>query len=124
MKDQTTAFAEIPGVAQEITRWVCTRCGNDDQRGVWADLTRPSLDQRYAVGFCESCAPTRKSVRGMTRETVVLIRADLFDRAGFVARAAASSDQKLLTKFRRGYPLTEDEVQKVRQIMDRLESRK
>jgi hypothetical protein len=119
MTDQTTAFASVPEVEPTTTRFTCTRCGNDDPRRVWADPSRPSLDARYALGWCDNCAPARKGVKGVTRDTVALIQSELFDRDAFLAREAAKAEQKLLSRFRLGHQLTEDEIAQVKAIIAR-----
>lgn len=118
---QTSAFETLPEVAAPVALWTCTRCGNDDRRRVWADLSRPSLDPRYALGWCDQCAPARKTVRGVTREAVALIRSELFDREAYLERVQAEADAKLLGRYRRGHALTKAEVAKVREIITRIE---
>jgi hypothetical protein len=121
MTGQTTAFDSLPAVDQPAILWVCARCGTDDPRLVWADPSRPSLDPRYALGFCDVCAPARKSVKGVTRKAVALVRSEMFDRAAFLARAETLEEQALLTKFRQGHVLKADEIDRVRSIIDRLD---
>jgi hypothetical protein len=120
---QTTAFEALPEVATPAVRWTCTRCGNDDRRRVWADPSRPSLDARYALGWCDNCAPARKGVRGVTREAVALIASELFDRTAFLAAEKQRAEQKLLTRYRRGHALTKDEIAQVKAIIARLDGR-
>lgn len=64
--------------------YVCSKCGGDDVR---ASEARPSVDDRYAVGFCVRCAPFPKAQTDDLRRkrkpnpprTVALIRRSLYD---------------------------------------------
>lgn len=113
MLDQQPALVHQPART-------CTLCGNDAQNRLRVDRTRPSLDDRYALGYCDDCRPARKGVRGVTRELVPLIRSDLFDRQAHQARIDGEGDRKLLARYRRGHLLTEDELAAVQVILDRL----
>lgn len=68
--------------------YVCSKCGGGSVEPV---ASRPSLDDRYAVGHCARCTPRPKLVNGKmrpaVRSTVALVRADLYDDDR--ARAAA-----------------------------------
>jgi hypothetical protein len=87
-----------------MTNWVCANCGGND---VTESAARPSLDTRYAVGFCRSCAPsptepqdTRKLQRAPS--TVPLVRADLFDPQVITDRKQRRADAQFLAKCRDG----------------------
>lgn len=121
---QTVAFATVPEVTDSDAAWTCTRCGNDNQRRVRADPTRPSLDARYALGWCDNCGPARQTVRGVAREMRALIQSGLFDRTAFLAREKAAADAKLLGRFRRGHALTKAEIAEVREIIARTDARR
>lgn len=124
LSGQTVAFATVPEVTDPGVAWTCTRCGNENQRRVRVDPTRPSLDPRYALGWCDDCGPARQTVRGVAREARALIQSGLFDRTAFLAREKAEAEAKLLGRYRRGHALTKAEIGQIREILDRMESRR
>lgn len=81
---------------------MCSKCG---MAGARVAETRPSLDDRYAVGFCPKCAPppSRSEAlninRPVRRPTVQLIRDDLWDASELARRDQAEADRKLLRDF-------------------------
>jgi hypothetical protein len=121
MPDQVEAFATVEDVRPTVEHWTCTKCGNDNQARLRVDGARPSLDERYALGYCDDCTPTRKTVKGPTREHVPLIRSRLFDRERHVEIARARAEAKLLLRYRNGHLMTEDEIAEVQVILKRQE---
>lgn len=74
-----------------MSKYVCTRCGGGQ---VTVLEGHPSIDDRFAVGWCD-CAPqpvdNNPRHRTPTRPTVQLIRADLFTG---VARPRTGAEKK------------------------------
>ena len=62
-------------------QYVCSSCGRTD---VTVNLAQPSIDERFAVGYCESCTPeptydpVKRGTRPMNRSVVALVRADVW----------------------------------------------
>lgn len=84
----------------ERIEYVCTGCGN----AASVDLTRPSIDDRYAVGYCIRCTPTpspQKLSEGANRETIFLIRRDLFDPEEFADLQKTRAAKKLIKSLPR-----------------------
>lgn len=121
MEEQTTAFGVVPEVATPTADWTCTQCGNDDQRRLRIEIGRPSLDPGYALGYCDDCGLTKRTVKGPKRDTRVMIESRRFDREAFLARAREQDDAKLLGRFRRGHLMTKDEIERIRAIQARLD---
>jgi len=78
-----------------MTVWVCSKCG---VAGAQPSAVRPSLDDRYAVGWCSSCTPP-PSVLHPYRKPAALIRSDLWDANELRRRAEADAMRKLLRDF-------------------------
>lgn len=73
------------------TAWVCSSCGGGSVSVVEA---RPSLDPRYAVGYCIRCTrdpepdpKDRMRTKPVNKPTVPLVRADVWN-ADLLARHA------------------------------------
>lgn len=110
--------------------WVCSSCG-----GTWVTLSlaRPSLDERYAVGYCTTCAPPPPDVPsvdpGDTRPkakplpTVPLVRADKWDPTTIKARKQRVADAEFLEKVRTGKLLQNipEHSKRVRTLLARYE---
>ena len=89
-----------------MTRWVCSSCGRED---VTVSEARPSLDDRFAVGYCPTCAPapnayvdTAVKKRRVAQPVVPLVRADLWDPAVITERKRRHDDERFLSKYRDG----------------------
>lgn len=121
--EQTALFDAVEPVRVAATTWVCGKCGNDDPLRVRPDPTRPSLDPNYAIGTCDDCTKTRKTAKGPQRDRVPLVSIARWRRDRFLAAEAAKADRKLLARFRRGDLLTDEEKDRVRAIVDRLDGR-
>ncbi len=52
------AFPDIEPTPTDRRRWECTQCGGTL---VTVDHSKPSIDPRYALGYCEKCTPMRKA---------------------------------------------------------------
>ena len=109
-----------PAIPTTTIRWVCADCGSDDPRTVRLDQTRPSVDDRYGIGYCDSCTPGRRTVRGIKRQAVTLVRSDVFDRTDWKHQRQLADDANLLRRYRAGHLLTKDDMDRVRQIVARL----
>ncbi len=65
-----------------VTNWVCSECGRE---GAKLNEARPSVDDRYAIGYCESCCPLpvidpndHQKTKPRNRRVVQLVRSDLW----------------------------------------------
>lgn len=110
--------------------FVCTKCGGGS---VSVSEARPSLDDRYAVGFCERCTPEvswtaarearEKRSRPALRPTVPLIRAHLFDPTKVDQEARRRAERRLVAKVvsgkNRGGPPTAVEQRQAAEIQAR-----
>lgn len=114
-------FPDVPQVSPARGAWVCSKCGNEDQTRLRVDPSRPSVDLRYAIGWCDECTPARRSVRGLKRDPVHLVHATYWRRQAFLARRQAEDDAKLLGRYRRGHSLTPEELIRVRELVHRQE---
>lgn len=86
----------------------CTRCGKDGA----AAPAHPSLDDRYAVGYCSgACTPVPETIAGYTppRPTVQLIRDDLFDPQALNEPRRQRRRSQLMRKCVDGRPMTDAE---------------
>lgn len=89
--------------------WVCSSCGGKE---VTPSLARPSLDERYAVGYCTTCAPPPDEPavdpgdtalpKAKRLPTVPLIRADKWDPTMIETRNQRLADAEFLEKVRAG----------------------
>ena len=120
MEEQQALFPQAPAPERAREEWVCSKCGNDNQRKVRPDESRPSLDPRYVLGFCDDCTPTKRTVRGPARENVQLVHRAGWDRQAWVALQVHDAENRLLTRYRLGHALTKDEHEQVRAIVVRL----
>lgn len=112
----------IPQVSPARGGWVCSKCGNEDQAKVRTDPSRPSVDPRYAIGYCDDCTPARRSVKGLVRDHVPLVHVKHWQRRAFLARREAEADAKLLGRYRRGHHLNPEEVARVKELVQRREA--
>jgi hypothetical protein len=94
-----------------MSAWVCSGCGLSDD--VVASLGRPSLDDRYAVGWCPRCAPLpppddptdarrRERKRRPPAKTVALVRGDAWDPRVLRERLAREADRRLFERVHAG----------------------
>jgi hypothetical protein len=94
-----------------MTAWICSGCGRDDD--VVASAGRPSLDDRYAVGWCPRCAPLPppddptearrpERKRRPPAKTVALVHPDAWDPDAFAARRQREADRRLIERVHAG----------------------
>lgn len=59
MTDEVGTIPAFPEVAvlHVTVKYTCVKCGGDN---VSVDLSRPSIDPRYALGDCRDCSPKPK----------------------------------------------------------------
>lgn len=85
-----------------MSRWICSRCGGDATPAI----SRPSLDDRYAPGFCDRCTPDpgppdpRK--KRAPRPSVALVRADKWDPDLLRQRREREAEERLVRDYRDG----------------------
>src|SRR6476659_10739158 len=65
---QTKAF-DIPPAPKPRGVWHCSLCGGTETS---VDASRPSVDERYAVGRCRSCSRPRKTHKQGAPEGTVI----------------------------------------------------
>ena len=100
-----------------MTAWACSKCGRQD---VIVAAARPSLDDRYAVGYCPTCAPVpppvdpREKPRKTPNPSVPLVRADLWDPAAAAERDRRRSDERFLVAYRDGTIKADDPKNRAR----------
>ncbi len=87
-------------------RWVCSGCGGEQTTVLEG---RPSIDDRYAVGYCVSCNPMPvndpkdpKLTKPRNRSTSALVRQDVWDPELLRKRREREAEARLLTQFRNG----------------------
>lgn len=71
-----------------MTAYVCTKCGGGQ---VQANRARPSIDDRFAIGWCKDCDKER-----------TLARDDNRTRRQLAERDQAAKDRRLVARVRRG----------------------
>ncbi|MGH2465414.1 MAG: hypothetical protein ACRDGI_08135 [Candidatus Limnocylindrales bacterium] len=100
-----------------MTAWVCSRCG---RRDVSVNEARPSLDDRYAVGHCPTCAPIPPPADPRRKPpaivTVPLVRADRWDPEIPEERRRRRADELFLEKYRDGRVNADDPKIKARAV--------
>jgi hypothetical protein len=111
-----------------VTGYVCTNCGGT---AVKVREARPSVDDRYALGFCAGCSGS-----GQKRNERQLCRSDLWRPEILQERKRAEAERELLRhvtgpqeshKTRAGLlvppaPITDEEEKEARAILARQES--
>ena len=78
--------------------YICTNCGGNHTTII---ASRPSLDDRYAIGWCGDMLVTGKTVHGCSgfaesRIERQLCREDVWDPATLTQRKQAKKDKQLL----------------------------
>src|SRR5258706_14443284 len=85
-----------------MSKWICTRCAGSDVKVLEG---RPSIDERFAVGWCDRCTPrpvwdpkkpgqTKPLVRG----TVPLALDPPANRESIAERDRTTREKKLVEK--------------------------
>jgi hypothetical protein len=79
--------------------WVCSECGGEQAAPIEA---RPSIDDRYAVGYCIRCSPIpmidpndHTKTKPLNRKTVQLVRSDVWDLAVLERRRQLARQRRL-----------------------------
>ena len=71
-----------------MAKYICTNCGSERTE---VRKTRPSLDDRYALGYCGACSGNAEN-----RIERQLCRSDAWDPALLTQRKQAKAERKLL----------------------------
>lgn len=84
--------------------WLCSKCGGTL---VEAIPSRPSLDSRYATGYCEKCTPKPRQPKDpkrapRERATVQLVATSAFDESAFAKRREFQRRVRLVDRLARG----------------------
>jgi len=82
-----------------VSDWFCSKCGGGS---VAVAAARPSLDDRYAVGYCIRCTADPKAdpkdpmrTKPVNKPTVPLVRADVWDPGKLAADAERQRIRRL-----------------------------
>jgi hypothetical protein len=81
--------------------WTCSSCGG---AAVKVNEASPSLDERYAVGFCDRCTPEpvfdprTKRTKPLTRSTVPLVRGPDTAHRIVAERARLRRERQIIAK--------------------------
>lgn len=84
-----------------MTKWMCSRCGGSN---VQVSAARPSIDDRFAVGYCDRCTPEplfdprTQKYKPVVRATVALAPDSDKTRDAINARDRAVAERKLVEK--------------------------
>ena len=114
----TEAVADTPRRLPSGPEWVCTNCGSPGGQPIPA---RPSLDPRYAIGYCNTCSkdsPERKT----PRPTNQLVHIENFNRQRWQVDKDTKELKALVQEFAAGKDkvrLTGPQVVRLIELFDR-----
>ena len=111
-----------------MPKWICSSCGADGI--VTVSQAKPSLDDRYAVGYCGNCAPVPPPVdptlarprRPSPPRTVTLVRSDKWDPETLRRRRDAVADERLLKRYLVGKVDSDSERKRAHELLVRYDA--
>ena len=102
--------------------WICSRCGGDATPSV----SRPSLDDRYAPGFCDRCTPDPgppdPRVKRAARPSVALVRANKWDPEILRRRREREAEERLVRDYRDGKLSSKSDQETARSVLSRWDA--